>query len=250
MSNRQPVRVVVEHKKSGGCGTALGVLILIGLAIEYWYVALGILVAVVAIGAIMNAQQKQKELEKQRRRPGPRDPWLNEVAVALADLDLTEFARNTGNQLGGVSLEGDIGLQAERFMVYVNLFASSDVAHQAEIGLRAQPYIRSAVSSGGTILMMAGPVLYVANGRGGVVDEFRLDEVVRTVNGIPLPSALSVTAGRVRREVSGTTTSGTDRFEPSADALKQLKKLAELRDTGVLTDAEFEAKKAELLRRV
>ena len=34
------------------------------------------------------------------------------------------------------------------------------------------------------------------------------------------------------------------------DALEQLRKLGELRGTGVLTEAEFDAKKAELLRRV
>jgi hypothetical protein len=34
---------------------------------------------------------------------------------------------------------------------------------------------------------------------------------------------------------------------PADDALDKLKKLGELRDAGVLTDAEFEAKKAELL---
>jgi hypothetical protein len=34
------------------------------------------------------------------------------------------------------------------------------------------------------------------------------------------------------------------------DALEALRKLGELRASGVLTEAEFEAKKAELLRRV
>jgi hypothetical protein len=32
--------------------------------------------------------------------------------------------------------------------------------------------------------------------------------------------------------------------------LDQIKRLAELRDAGVLSEAEFEAKKAELLRRI
>jgi hypothetical protein len=34
------------------------------------------------------------------------------------------------------------------------------------------------------------------------------------------------------------------------DPLEQMRKLGELRDAGVLTDAEFEAKKAELLKRI
>jgi hypothetical protein len=35
-----------------------------------------------------------------------------------------------------------------------------------------------------------------------------------------------------------------------SDALEQLRKLGKLRDAGVLSEAEFEAKKEELLRRV
>jgi hypothetical protein len=38
--------------------------------------------------------------------------------------------------------------------------------------------------------------------------------------------------------------------EPSADGLEQLRRLGELRSSGVLTDAEFEAKKADLLGRI
>ena len=37
---------------------------------------------------------------------------------------------------------------------------------------------------------------------------------------------------------------------PPGDAMEQLKKLGELRDAGVVTSEEFEAKKAELLRRM
>jgi hypothetical protein len=37
---------------------------------------------------------------------------------------------------------------------------------------------------------------------------------------------------------------------PQADPIDQLKRLAELRDAGVLSDEEFETKKAELLARM
>jgi hypothetical protein len=252
MPRQQPIRVVVEHRRAGaGCGTTLAVLILIGLAIEYWYVALGILVLVVAIGLVVNAQQRKEELEKQRHRPGPRDPWLNEIAVALADLGLTEVARNTGGQLGGVSLEGDIGLQADRFLIYINLFAEAERARQAEIGLRATPKIRDAIASGATVVKADDRLIYVANGRGGVVDEFRLDEVMREAGKIALPPPLQA-------PVSTAPMSPTSAAMPPAlqaptaspDALEQLRKLGELRDAGVLNQAEFEAKKAGLLRRV
>jgi Short C-terminal domain len=45
-------------------------------------------------------------------------------------------------------------------------------------------------------------------------------------------------------------TSGSGGAPTQADALQQLAKLGELRDSGVISEAEFEAKKAELLRRI
>src|SRR5580704_15343463 len=94
MSQQQPIRVVVE-KKGGclsGCGTALAVMLLLGLTIQHWYVALPI-VAIVVVAAISNTKAQRK---KAAHKPGPRDPWLNEVAVALGDLGLKEIARNKG----------------------------------------------------------------------------------------------------------------------------------------------------------
>jgi hypothetical protein len=232
---QQPVRVVVERKQSG-CGTWLAVLVLLGLAIEYWYISLGIVAIVIAI-VLMKAA---REREVARHRPGPRDPWLNEVAVALSDLGLGEVARNTGGELGGAPMEGDIGLQAERFLVYVNLFADQRLAQQAELGLRAKPEVRAAVDQGSTGITTAGPVVFVANGRGGAVDEFRLDEVVRLVDRIAVPPPLK----------AGQTTSKAPIRSADPDVLEQLRRLGDLRNTGVLTDAEFDAKKTELLGRI
>ena len=238
MSQQQPIRVVVE-KKGGclsGCGTALGVMLLLGLTIHYWYVALPI-VAIVAVAAISNAKTQRK---KAAHKPGPRDPWLNEVAVALADLGLKEIARNTGAQLGGAPIDGDIGLQAGRFLVYVTLFSDQRLARQAELGLRAKPEVRDAIATGRTAVRIEDRVVFVANGRGTVVDEFRLDEVVRVVDQIALPAPLQ----------SAPSGSGPRAPVPHPDALEQLRKLGDLHKGGVLTAAEFEAKKAELLRRL
>lgn len=258
MAQQKPIRVVVE-KKGGcfsGCGTALAVLLLIGIAIKFWYVSVGLLVVGVAVGLTANAQQKQQKRnadEVARRKPGPRDPWLNEVAVALAELDLSEVARNTGHQLGGAPLEGDIGLQSDWILLYVNLFANAELARQAEIGLRAQHNIRGAVSNGQTALKAVGPILYVASARGGVIDEFRLEEVVHAAGAIPLPPALGVaTPDAVKAPSPQQAQVHRDNplTLPGSDAIEQIRRLAQLRDAGVLTDAEFEAKKAELLRRV
>jgi hypothetical protein len=233
--SQQPVRVVVE-KKPSGCGTWLGVMILLGLAIEYWYISLAIVAIVIAV-AVIRARQKR---ELARHRPGPRDPWLNEVAVALSDLGLKETARNTGAELGGAPMDGDIGLQVERFLVYVNLFSDQRLARHAELGLRAKPEVRAAVANGRTAVRTAGRLVFVANGRGGVVDEFRLDEVIRVVGGIPVPPPLQPAPAYSPLATAG----------PSPDVLEQLRKLGDLRKAGVLTEAEFEAKKAELLGRI
>jgi hypothetical protein len=191
---------------------------------------------VIAIALVRAARQR----ELARHRPGPRDPWLNEVAVALSDLGLKEAARNTGSELGGAPMDGDIGLQAERFLVYVNLFSDQRLARQAELGLRAKPEVRAAVANGRTAIRTAGRVVFVANGRGGVVDEFRLDEVVRVVGDIPVPPPRQPAPAHSPPAVQA----------PSPDVLEQLRKLGELRNAGMLTDAEFDAKKAELLGRI
>jgi hypothetical protein len=239
MSQHEPIRVVVE-KKGGclsGCGTALAVMLLLGLTIQYWYVALPI-VAIIAVAAISNAKTKRR---KAAHKPGPRDPWLNEVAVALADLGLKEIARNTGAQLGGAPIEGDIGLQADRFLVYVTLFSDQRLARQADLGLRAKPEVRDAIAKGATAVRTADRAVFVANGRGSVVDEFRLDEVVRVVGRLAVPPPLQPALSAPRSAVT---------TPPSPDVLEQLRKLGDLRRAGVLTDSEFEAKKAELLGRL
>ena len=242
----QPVRVVVEKRRSG-CGTWLAVMILLGLAIEYWYVSLGVVAIVIAVALMKAARQR----ELARHRSGPRDPWINEVVVALSDLGFTEIARNTGSQIEGVPIEGDVGLKADRLTVYVTLFSDQRRARQAELALRAKPKVRSAASSGATAIETRGRVVYVANGGGGVVDEFRLEEVIRVAAQVPVPSPLpgaGTAAGTVQLHSSAPVAAMAE--APSADVLEQLRRLGELRSAGVLTDAEFEAKKAELLGRI
>jgi hypothetical protein len=241
-----PIRVVVENRRQrGGCGTALAVVLLIGLAIEYWYVALAIAVLVVAAAAIAHAKEK----ERARHAPGPQDPWLNEIAVALADLDLTEYARNTGTRLGGAPLLADIGLRDGAFTVWINLLASDELARQAEVGLRAQANVRAATADGRTAVRTSGRVVFVARRSGGVVDDARLDDIVRTVDKLAIvpprqPPAVSPPSAPAR-DPAADAPSAAD-----ADVLDQLRRLGMLHATGVLTEAEFVAKKTELLRRL
>ena len=166
-------------------------------------------------------------------------------AVAVADLGFNETERNTGSQLGGAPIEGDIGLQANRLKVYVNLCSDQRLARQAELGLRARPDIRAATSKGATAILTAGRVVYVANGRGGVVDELSFEEVVRVVGELAVPPPLTSAAVITPPDATEPRSSRDAgmvavRAEAApADVLEQLRKLGELRDAGVLTDAEF-----------
>jgi hypothetical protein len=250
-----------------GCGFIFLVVIVIGLIAAYWYVALPLLVVLVVVGLVYRSRQKRIEQEKARHRPGPRDPWLNEIAVALADFEFTEFARNTGTQLAGVPIEGDIRVDAPRFSVVVTLLQTAELAHQAEMALRAKPEVRSSIADGKSMIRAEGRVLYTANGRGGVVDEARLNEVVQIVDGIPIgpprlppppvgqaplppkASPLSKPSYPSHSQASPVSKPAPATPPVTGDVLDQIKRLAELRNTGVLTEAEFEAKKTELLRR-
>jgi Short C-terminal domain len=243
--SQQPVRVVVE-KKPSGCGTALAVMILLGLAIEYWYVSIAMVAIVIAIAIARAARQR----ERARHKPGPRDPWLNEVVVTLADLGLEEIARNTGGQLGGIPMEGDIGVEGERLRVYVNLFSNQRLARDAELGLRAKPKVREGMSTGVTAIETMGRVVYVANGRGAVVDGFLFEEVVRVVGRVAVPSPLAEMTRATVVDSRAVPSSVPAPVEAVPDVLEQLGRLGELRDAGVLTDEDFDAKKAELLGRI
>jgi hypothetical protein len=226
--SEERVRVIVE-KKPSGCGTALAVMLVVGLAIEFWYVSVAI-VAVV-IGVVLLRAARQRELA--RHKPGPRDPWLNEVAVALAELEFEEVARNTGQQLGSVPIDGDIGLEAERLKVYVTLFSDQRRAKQAELGLRAKPEVRTAVSNGATAITTVDRVVYVASGRGGVVDELRVDEVIRVVGRLVVPPPLAATEmGTPGHNSQGLSGPGPAVASPGPDVLEQLRRLGDLRSAG------------------
>jgi hypothetical protein len=248
---------MAKQQNSGvGCFTIIVLLVVLGLTIEFWYVSLPIIVVGVIGGLTYRAKQKQKREVLDRYRPGPRDPWLNEIAVALAEFGFTEYARNTGSQVTGVPIEGDIRLDAERFTVIVTLLATAELAHQAEIGLRAKPEVRAAIADGKTIVSADDRVLYVANGRGGYVDEQRLNEVQQLVCAIPVgaarpPVGVSGTAPSYHAPPAPAPPTPAPQTHPaSGDVLDQIKRLAELCDDGVLSADEFETKKTELLRRL
>ena len=214
-------------------------MLLLGLTIQYWYVALPI-VAIVVVAAISNARAQRK---KAAHKPGPRDPWLNEVAVALADLGLKEIARNTGAQLGGAPIDGDIGLEAERFLVYVTLFSDQRLARQAAARATGQTGGAGRDRQGRD----RGP-----DSRPGRIRGQRPGDCRRRV---------PPRRGRSRRRRGWPCRLRFNRRRPHhVRALPRRLRVptcwnssgssANCGTAGVLTDAEFEAKKAELLGRL
>jgi Short C-terminal domain len=181
--------------------------------------------------------------------PGPRDPWLNDVTVGLADFGFVERKRNTGKHLGGAPVEGDIVLDGDGLTVVITVFATGTLAHQAEVGVRANPNSRAAITQGVSVLRTVEQLLYLANGRGSVVDESRLDDVIQVVSKVGTPLPLDTPANDPAPQPQANSTIGPA-TSAGPDIIEQIRKLGELRSQGLLTDAEFEGKKAELLARI
>jgi Short C-terminal domain len=111
-----------------------------------------------------------------------------------------------------------------------------------------------------------GRVLIVARTKMGAIDEYDFAEIVRLVGEIPLPPPMMVgrqvayrsattamAVGTAPRTVTATVPRPASRPAPAArdhDAIDQLERLARLRASGALTEAEFQSKKTELLQRI
>ncbi len=265
--NSQWIRV--RTNQPGCIGSVFGLfvlLFLIAAVIAYWYVFVPLAVVIASAWLIYRSRRKRAEQEKLRHRPGPRDPWLDEVVVTLAEFEFSEFARNTGSQVAGVPIEGDVRLDAPRFSVVITLLATAELARQADLALRAKPEVRSAIADGKLLIRTEGRILYTANGRGGPVDEARLNEVAQIVGSIaigppragpptisarpapsPAGSAVSQAPARPQAPPVSVPAPGT---HVTGDLLERIQRLAKLRDSGALSESEFQEKKAELLRRL
>jgi hypothetical protein len=234
------------------------------IAVHFWFLTLPL----VCVGGGLAIRRHQRNKLLARRQPGPCDPWLNEVVVAVAELDFEERERNFTDVYFGIPLEGYVELRKQRLTVDVVLFANQVQARNAEMAMRAEPTIRNEIGREMAAIHNGGRVLIVARTKMGAVDEYDFGEIVRLVGEIPLPPPLSATrsityraatAGRGMADATGTRT-GTAMLPPPArlpapvardqDAIDQLERLARLRASGVLTDEEFQAKKAELLQRI
>jgi hypothetical protein len=232
------------------------------IAVHFWFLSLPLVCA--GGGLAIRRHRHRKQLA--RHQPGPADPWLNEVVVAVSDLDFDERERNVTDQYFGVPTEGYVELRKQRVTVDVVLFANQMQTRNAEMAMRTESTVRSELSREMAALHNGGRVLIVARTKMGAIDEYDFGEIVRLVSEIPLPPAMTVgravayrsaTTAMAPRTGPGTVTATLPRPElrpaPAArhhDAIDQLERLARLRATGALTDAEFQSKKTELLQRI
>ena len=228
-----------NSSSGGGFGAVIGLLVLIGLAVKFWYISVAVLVGTGVLIAIARA----KERKKLRHRAGRWDAWLNEVNVVVADIGLREYARNQRVALGGVPVLCDIVLRNRRLEITISLLADERSTHDAEMGLRASSNVRDALGRGRTALVTRDRVVFLASDRGHVVDEFLLDEVVRLVDRVAVGPPRGIFTAAIPRPIPAAAGS-------QQDALDQLRKLGALHKAGILSDAEFTEKKASLLKQI
>lgn len=184
--------------------------------------------------------------------PSPHDGWLNDIAEAVAGLGLTEVGRNLDKRMGGAPVEGQLKLEGENLLLFVTLFGSEEDARKGEIGIRANPKVRKAIADGFTSLTTIELGQYLANGRGKLLDETRVSELIQVIQGhaVPRPASAAERPAPAAPGAEPLTAREAQPIASSDQIFEQIKKLGELHSAGLLTDDEFEAKKSELLARI
>jgi Short C-terminal domain len=231
------------------------------IAVHFWFLS----VPVLCVGGTVAVRRRRRNKDLARRQPGPCDPWLNEVVVAVAELGFEERERNYTDVYFSVPIDGYVELRKQRLTVDVVLFGNQIQARNAEMAMRAEPSIRSEIGREMAAIHNGGRVLVVARTKMGAVDEYDFGEIIRLVGEIPLPPPLAdrhtLTYQRMSSVAAGTGTGprtlapprprpAPHTPPPDQDAIDQLDRLGRLRTSGVLTEEEFQAKKAELLQRI
>src|ERR1700744_3156924 len=158
------------------------------IAVHFWFLSLPL----VCVGGGLAIRRHQRRKQLARHQPGPSDPWLNEVVVAVSDLDFHEHERNVTEHYFGVLNEGYVELRKQRVVVDVVLFASQIQTRNAEMAMRTEATIRSELSREMAALHNGGRVLIVARTKMGAIDEYDFSEIVRLVSEIPLPPPMMV----------------------------------------------------------
>jgi Short C-terminal domain len=246
MSQQQSQTVQVIQKNGGcfsGCGTVFAVLLLIGLTVAYWYVALPLAILLIG-GGLWYRSQKKKELPAPKM--GAQDPWLNRIAIRLSDQGYAEQTRNTGQQLSGSPLSGDLVMDGHGMRLFVNVMSDEDAAIQTANKLRVKPDFQKGAARKTVEILTKGQLVFIARSQRGVLDSTSVHGAVQSVAEI-LPAKRDP---KTLEAKTGSLAKPGAMPKPQQDVFADIQKLAALRDSGAITEKEFEAKKAELLNRL
>lgn len=242
MNQQQAQTVQVIQKNEGclsGCGTLLAVLFVLGLLVTYWYVAIPVAVVLGGVGLWYWNERKNQLPAPQ---PGEADPWLNRIALRLSSQGYAEQTRNTGPALEGIPLQGDLVLEGNGLQMFVNVFADDYAAGHAASKLRAKPEVQQAMTVGQSAVLSEGRTVLVAKPLGGPIDPTRIESVISMVANVSPKDASEIRSPELPPP--------SPELPTQADALEQLQRLGDLRDKNIITEDEFNAKKAELLKRL
>lgn len=115
----QQQSVVVQNNGClSGCGGLLGsifaVALFVGLVVTYWYVAVP--VGVLGLALLAYGYQRQRK-EPPSPSEGPADPWLTAISRRALEEGFVEKSRNTGQQLVGVPMLGDLVLSGRSLVL-------------------------------------------------------------------------------------------------------------------------------------
>ena len=179
--------------------------------------------------------------------PQSLDMWLTKVSDKLHEIGFVETTRWTDETFGGEKVSASISLTQPTGRVFVLLFVSVADATRA-CGSGLPDGLTKAVQQGITALTTRGRVVIMAHNPYGVRTD-ALEHWANITSEIELPSTAEVAPPPVGEEASAAS-SPPAQLRQTPDPLDALRKLGELRDAGILTPEEFEAKKTELLKRV
>jgi hypothetical protein len=174
------------------------------------------------------------------------DPWLSAVGMALMALGYVGAKKSTGADFGGVQSDADvIASTYAGSVVHVALFSTTEVRERAGELLANDPRYQKGSRSGAMEARVRGRVVLIADGQGKPLPPGAAERALAAVSRLAIKPPGST---------PNVTSSPRDTADaPSSEAeshIEQIRKLGELKDAGILSEAEFEAKKTDLLGRI
>lgn len=196
------------------------------------------------------AELRASAEEKQGLLPEGREvaQYLTSASHVFEPLGWHETRRMTGSQLGGVPVIGDIEMVDDRNnRLWVTILSDASSAEMCKQNLLGTRDFARAVRSGITRMATSDAILLVAKGQGiGRMADETFDELLRAIEAVPIPELHENPVGAEPMPPAET----AGQVEGKDDVLDAISKLAALHEAGVLTDEEFNNKKAELLARI